>query len=152
MTRLNIDASSPARCAQVDVDELWDYLKFLGHKCKKADVEDMIWEVDEDCDKAVSWDEFKAMCPIPALERPASPDHQPHPHPLPLPVRLTRLRLSRRPSPSRPACPLPPPPRVPPTLRPPYPVPCSLFPVPLIPRSCPSSLLTHAAQVLSCET
>ena len=24
-------------------------------------VEDMIWEVDEDCDHAVSWDEFKLM-------------------------------------------------------------------------------------------
>ena len=46
---------------KVDVDELAEYLKFLGYKCKKADIEDMIWEVDEDCDKCVSWEEFKSM-------------------------------------------------------------------------------------------
>lgn len=27
----------------------------------QADIEDMIWEVDDDCDKAVSWAEFQAM-------------------------------------------------------------------------------------------
>jgi hypothetical protein len=27
----------------------------------QADVEDMIWEVDDDCDKAVTWPEFQAM-------------------------------------------------------------------------------------------
>ena len=31
------------------------------YKISKAEVEDMIWEVDEDCDKCVSWDEFKLM-------------------------------------------------------------------------------------------
>jgi len=46
---------------KVDIDELYEYIKFLGHKCKKADVENMIWEVDEDCDRAVSWEEFKSM-------------------------------------------------------------------------------------------
>jgi len=46
---------------KVDVDELSEHLKFLGYKCKRAEVEDMIWEVDEDCDRCVSWEEFKAM-------------------------------------------------------------------------------------------
>ena len=46
---------------KIDADELYDYLKFLGHKCKREEVADMIWEVYEDCDKCVSWDEFKAM-------------------------------------------------------------------------------------------
>jgi len=50
-----------APVTKVDVDELFDYLKFLGYKCNKAEVEDMIWEVDEDCDRCVSWEEFKAM-------------------------------------------------------------------------------------------
>ena len=27
----------------------------------QADIEDIIWEVDDDCDKAVSWSEFQAM-------------------------------------------------------------------------------------------
>ena len=46
---------------KIDADELAEYLKFLGHKIKRAEVEDMIWEVDEDCDKCVGWEEFKAM-------------------------------------------------------------------------------------------
>lgn len=33
----------------------------LDYKAKRQEVEDMIWEVDEDCDKSVSWDEFKLM-------------------------------------------------------------------------------------------
>ena len=33
----------------------------LDYKAKRQEVEDMIWEVDEDCDKCVSWDEFKLM-------------------------------------------------------------------------------------------
>ena len=46
---------------KIDAAELGDYLKFLGHKCKTQIVEEMIWEVDEDCDKCVNWEEFKAM-------------------------------------------------------------------------------------------
>ena len=30
-------------------------------KCKRTDIEDMIWEVDEDCDRMINWEEFKAM-------------------------------------------------------------------------------------------
>ena len=33
----------------------------LDYTAKRQEVEDMIWEVDEDCDKCVSWDEFKLM-------------------------------------------------------------------------------------------
>jgi hypothetical protein len=28
---------------------------------RQADIEDMIWEVDDDCDKHVTWAEFQAM-------------------------------------------------------------------------------------------
>ena len=55
----------------MDVDELFDYLKFLGHKCKKAEVEDMIWEVDEDCDRCVSW-EVRAASATRVPERPCA--------------------------------------------------------------------------------
>ena len=43
--------------------QLAGHLKFLGYKCKnfKEEVEEMIWEVDEDCDKCVNWEEFKTM-------------------------------------------------------------------------------------------
>ena len=44
-----------------DCPTIFDYLKFLGYKCKKVDVEDIIWEVDEDCDGCVSWAEFQTM-------------------------------------------------------------------------------------------
>lgn len=46
---------------KIDAEELEQVFKQLTHKCKKADIEDMIWEVDDDCDKAVSWAEFQAM-------------------------------------------------------------------------------------------
>ena len=55
-----------------------EVFKRLGHKAKRvrlhcdarsstcadwlqADIEDMIWEVDDDCDKAVTWSEFQAL-------------------------------------------------------------------------------------------
>jgi len=46
---------------KVNPDKLADALKKLQYKCKRTDVEDMIWEVDEDCDGMISWEEFKAM-------------------------------------------------------------------------------------------
>lgn len=76
------------RDGKIDAEELEHVFKQLNHKCKKvltrsaqprpathacvgeactdgactqADIEDMIWEVDDDCDKAVSWAEFQAM-------------------------------------------------------------------------------------------
>lgn len=44
---------------KVDAEELSTLFAQLGHKCKKNEIEDMIWEVDEDCDKCVNWDEFQ---------------------------------------------------------------------------------------------
>ena len=46
---------------KIDFKELNEMLLKLDYKAKKQEVEDMIWEVDEDCDKCVSWDEFKLM-------------------------------------------------------------------------------------------
>ena len=46
---------------KIDADELSFYLKYLGHKPGKHEVIDMIWEVDENGDKAVQWEEFKTM-------------------------------------------------------------------------------------------
>jgi len=47
---------------KITPDELYDYLKKdLGYKCGRGTVEDMLWEVDEDCDGAIDWEEFKAM-------------------------------------------------------------------------------------------
>lgn len=46
---------------KVDADEIQELFKRLDHRCKRVEIEDMIWEVDEDCDKAVNWEEFQAM-------------------------------------------------------------------------------------------
>ena len=46
---------------KISPEKLFEHLKRLSYKCKKTDVEDMIWEVDEDCDGLISWEEFKAM-------------------------------------------------------------------------------------------
>jgi len=41
--------------------DVHDMLKRLGHKPVKSEVEEMIWEVDEDLDMALNWSEFKLM-------------------------------------------------------------------------------------------
>ena len=49
------------KCGKIGFKELNDQLIKLEYRAKRVEVEDMIWEVDEDCDHAVSWDEFKLM-------------------------------------------------------------------------------------------
>merc|ERR1711904_733869 len=46
---------------KIGFKELNDQLIKLDYRAKRVEVEDMIWEVDEDCDHCVSWDEFKLM-------------------------------------------------------------------------------------------
>ncbi|KAL3151990.1 Outer dynein arm docking complex 3 [Trebouxia sp. C0010 RCD-2024] len=45
----------------IDADELNALFLDMGHKAKKTEIEDMIWEVDEDCDQGLNWAEFQAM-------------------------------------------------------------------------------------------
>ena len=45
----------------MDAEEIQQLFKMLNHRSKRVEIEDMIWEVDEDCDKAVNWEEFQAM-------------------------------------------------------------------------------------------
>eukprot|EP00891_Asterochloris_glomerata_P002825 jgi/Astpho2/2825/fgenesh1_pm.00050_%23_29_t len=45
----------------IDANELNALFLALGHKTKKSELEDMIWEVDEDCDQCLTWNEFQAM-------------------------------------------------------------------------------------------
>ncbi|CAN0199271.1 unnamed protein product, partial [Ectocarpus fasciculatus] len=41
--------------------DIWEHLKFLGKKCTRKEVTDIVWEVDENLDGLVDWDEFKLM-------------------------------------------------------------------------------------------
>jgi len=46
---------------KIDFQELQMFFQSRGYKAKKAEIEDMIWEVDEDYDRCISWVEFQAM-------------------------------------------------------------------------------------------
>lgn len=58
-----------AAIAEIDADptkkvhatDLMDALKALGKRSTKKEVEDMIWEVDENLDGCVDWEEFHLM-------------------------------------------------------------------------------------------
>ena len=39
----------------IDEDDLSQVFMSLGHRTKKGEIADMIWEVDEDCDNALNW-------------------------------------------------------------------------------------------------
>jgi Ca2+-binding EF-hand superfamily protein len=34
-------------------------MRMFGRKCTKKEIEDMVWEVDENLDGCVDWEEFK---------------------------------------------------------------------------------------------
>jgi calmodulin len=55
-----IDAK-PDAVKRVHARDLLMALEFLGKPTNKKEVEDMLWEVDEDIDGAVSWVEFELM-------------------------------------------------------------------------------------------
>lgn len=45
----------------IDVDELMAELEYLGHSVKPTEAALTIWEVDDDADGRVNWEEFKTM-------------------------------------------------------------------------------------------
>lgn len=55
------DELDKTRVGKIGFEELNKQLVKLDYRAKRVEVEDMIWEVDEDCDHHVSWDEFKLM-------------------------------------------------------------------------------------------
>jgi Ca2+-binding EF-hand superfamily protein len=54
----DLDENKDKSISNADVTEI---LKRLGHKPNKYEVEEMIWEVDEDLDSCLTWPEFKLM-------------------------------------------------------------------------------------------
>ena len=45
----------------IDCDELLQELEFLGHSLRPSEAALTIWEVDDDADGQVDWEEFKNM-------------------------------------------------------------------------------------------
>jgi Ca2+-binding EF-hand superfamily protein len=58
----------------IDEDDLNQVFMSLGHKTKKGEIADMIWEVDEDPYNALNW---KVRCLRIAATRCSLPKHQP---------------------------------------------------------------------------
>jgi len=50
-----------SRDGKIDAEELFRLFQRLDHKASKFEVEDIIWEVDDDGDKCINWTEFQAM-------------------------------------------------------------------------------------------
>lgn len=65
------------KAGKVGFKELNDQLVKLDYRAKRVEVEDMIWEVDEDCDHHVSWDEFKLMFHRCRNDRVSAPPRRP---------------------------------------------------------------------------
>jgi len=53
-----LDRKSDGR---IDPEELSAVFAALGHRPKRGEVDDLLWEVDEDCDGAVTWAEFQRL-------------------------------------------------------------------------------------------
>ena len=51
----------PAPTRKIHAPDLNEALKALGRRCTKKEIEDMIWEVDENLDGCVDWEEFRLM-------------------------------------------------------------------------------------------
>ena len=56
-----IDVYDNAPNRKVHAKDLSGALLSLGKKCSKKEIEDLIWEVDENLDGCVDWGEFKLM-------------------------------------------------------------------------------------------
>lgn len=53
------ETSNPQK--KIYIADVMEKLKELNQKVSKKEVEEMIWEVDEDLDQALDWPEFKLM-------------------------------------------------------------------------------------------
>ena len=57
---LDYDNSPTSKIHTADLNEA---MRLLGRKCTKKEIEDMVWEVDENLDGCVDWEEFKVSRP-----------------------------------------------------------------------------------------
>ena len=54
---------------KISCGDVWTMLKVLKQKISKKQVEEMIWEVDEDLDECIDWTEFRLMFTRNAIDR-----------------------------------------------------------------------------------
>ncbi len=67
--------------SKIHAADLNEAMKLLGRKCTKKEIEDMIWEVDENLDGCVDWEEFKVRTRSLIRSCPPQPPRPPTPHP-----------------------------------------------------------------------
>ncbi|CAM9340287.1 unnamed protein product, partial [Discosporangium mesarthrocarpum] len=41
--------------------DVWENMKFLGNKCSRKEITDIVWEIDDNLDQMVDWSEFRLM-------------------------------------------------------------------------------------------
>lgn len=56
-----LDALKSKPDKKISYTDISEMLKFLNHKMSKREIEEMIWEVDENLDGYIDWSEFRLM-------------------------------------------------------------------------------------------
>ena len=59
--RDKIQALEDKSNGKISAIDLAEALRTLGKRCTKLEIQDMIWEVDEDLDEHIDWDEMRLM-------------------------------------------------------------------------------------------
>lgn len=57
-TRFDLSLGPGVHCARpsrLNGQDVWEHMKFLGKKCSRKEVTDIVWEVDENLDGAIDW-------------------------------------------------------------------------------------------------
>jgi hypothetical protein len=62
--KLNAE-KGPGNDADISPEDMYGTLKALGLVVSKEDVDDMVWEIDENLDGNINWGEFKKMYQVP---------------------------------------------------------------------------------------
>jgi hypothetical protein len=57
----------PGNDADISPQDLCGTLRALGLDVTREDVEDMVWEIDENLDGNINWGEFKKMYQVPFI-------------------------------------------------------------------------------------
>jgi Ca2+-binding EF-hand superfamily protein len=59
--KISVLENPPSGVKKIRKPDLFEALKALGKTCTRKEIDDMIWEVDDNLDDAVDWEEFRIM-------------------------------------------------------------------------------------------